>query len=58
MRKKSSSPSTVSHLKVKVNGEETLITGNKDKATALLDFFFSVFTKEPDSDFIELDKVR
>jgi len=57
VRNKSSSISTVSYLKVKVHGEETLITDNKDKATALLDFFSTVFTKEPDSDFIELDKV-
>jgi len=57
VQNKSSSTSTVSHLKVKVNGEETLITHNKDKATALLEFLSSVFTKDPDSDFIELDKV-
>jgi len=36
---------------------EALITENKVKATALLEFFSTVFTKEPDSDFIELDKV-
>jgi len=42
-------------LKVKGNGEEALITENK--ATALLEFFSTVFTKEPHSDFIELDKV-
>jgi len=52
-----SSTSTVSHLKVEVNGEEALITENKSKATALLEFFSTVFTKEPDSDFIESDKV-
>jgi len=40
-----------------VNGEEALTTENKAKATALLEFFSTVFTKEPDSDFIELDKV-
>jgi len=37
-----------------------LITDKKDKATALLEFFSTVFTKEPDepdSDFIELEKV-
>jgi len=47
----------VSYLKFKVNGEEDLITENKAKATALLEFFSTVFTKEPDSDFIKLDKV-